>query len=256
MKSKGSLGALGVIVIVKLILASPLLPRNIYIFEPPLRLLGGWIVHSFIVLPIAAAKWRTMLLPASCLIVATLFGHAVVRSILRKSFTPIQWNFRQTTSVVALLLFTSSAAIAISAVAHQLVWLSTQDKITQRSGNSETTAALSIAKNLSIGIDSFQQETGRPPTTLEEVIEYLQMPDEQFRIRFDSGPKEGFLILPPASTTALTTEATPVVISPVLPESGKFIVGYSDGSANSWPARRFVKFLQSRKAAAAPPAND
>ena len=197
--------------------------------EAGIHLLLGPFIHAKENLPPFLAKWQDALLPLLCLAVALWLGHRLTIWGLKASESKLQWRAGYTLAVAALVLLGSAAAISLSGVTHQAVWLGSSPLL-ERSRAGLLTVAASNAKLLILGLDQYRDEHGHYPDTLEEAMQPSQK--ETIWIQPHHGaPPEPFVFLAPR---AMKDQGKfPVIISPVLHSDKVVLVGYSDGGVKS-----------------------
>ena len=224
------------------------------LIEAPVHFLIGWFLHACEALPSLAGKWRAVILPLGCMIVATYLTHRLIRWWLREKDSRLSWKPVHTLSATALILLGAGAAITISGVAHQLAWLSSEPLTENRGKRALLTKAVSNARQIMLALETFHEEHGRYPSSFEEVQKEYDLPPEMFRVETrPRGLSEPFIFLRPGPTRPLSLH-DPVIISPVFPTDSKIVVGRADCSVTSMPIRQFDRLF--RTAAPAPPASD
>ncbi|WP_226895197.1 hypothetical protein [Luteolibacter marinus] len=201
----------------------------------PLHLLFGWMLHASRMLPGFFGQWQQSLIPAACLALALWLVHRFIRWWLAARGSSLEWKPGHSMVVTALLLSGSAAAIAMSGVVHQAVWLADGSWFQQGPSGYRRTVALSNAKQILLGLHDFQEKHGRYPDSLGQ-LEWDPVAKEQL-IRLDAGGhglKEEFLLLRPGALADQVGDG-PVILSPFIADAGKFAVGYGDGSAKLLP---------------------
>lgn len=208
--------------------------------ETPVHFVLGWFFHAAKVLPQSLGNWRPLAAPLGCLILATWLVHRFVRWWqMAKGKTP-SWRPRHTFSAVALLLLGSGAAIALSGVVHQAVWLLSDPWIEDRGKRAELTMAVNNGRQLMLALLEFHQTKGCYPHGFHE----LELPQDLMWVQSSNRTvREPFILLHPGGKRPVNADE-PLIVSPVIQKEGKFAVGYGDGSVRSLPADQLGKILR------------
>lgn len=220
--------------------------RTIVLLELPIHFLLGWLFHAKQALPPLLDKWQALLLPVGCLILAGTLAHRFIRRSLEEKGSSRIWRPADTASCIALILLGCGAAIALSGVAHQAVWLM-GDRWIRSNHRSEQTMAINNARQLMIALAESHIEHDRYPNSLQELESTVDIPEHLIWVQVDdSGLKEPFILLVPGQER-IANPHEPVIISPIIRSTGKFVVGYGDFSVTSRPAIQFDQILQQRE---------
>jgi hypothetical protein len=208
--------------------------------ETPVHFVLGWIFHAAKALPPLLGNWRPLVAPLGCLVLATWLVHRFVRWWqVAKGKTP-SWRLRHTFSAVALLLLGSGAAIALSGVVHQAVWLLSDPWMEDRGKRAELTMAVNNGRRLMMALFEFHETKGRYPHGFHE----LELPQELMWVQNSNrSVREPFILLHPGGKRFVNADE-PLIVSPVIQREGKFVVGYGDGSVRSLPAVQLGKILR------------
>ncbi|GAA5129895.1 hypothetical protein JIN84_03945 [Luteolibacter yonseiensis] len=221
--------------------------RNRFIIEIPFHITLGWLSHAHEVSPALSTGARSILLPACCLCLAGILLHRFVRNTLVAKETSIIWRAKDTIASLLLLLSGCAAAIALSGVAHQIAWLAGSPVIEDRSRKTNIVVAMNNARQLAYSIDEFGETKGRLPNSLRELENESEAefrgtsPIAWFRNRWDSVP-EPFVLLHPGG--AIPKKIEPLIVSPVIPNDGRIVVGYSDGNVTIVPQEQLGAILR------------
>jgi hypothetical protein len=214
--------------------------------ELPVRLLLGWIVHLGNAVPSLLPQWQKLLLPLGCLALAMWLVHRFIRWWISAKGSAIAWRTRHTISATLLVLLGSAAAIALSGVVHQAVWL--LDAPWWRNGRStERREATNKIQQLHLAILDFENEHDRYPDSLAEVKAnpklLYQSPDR-------GEPPEPILYLKPreAPVHSDTDEGVAILVSPLLGSDREWIVvGFTSGAARSMLREQLPEILETRR---------
>ncbi len=235
--------------------------RFVVIIETPVHFVLGWIFHALRTLPQELVNWRPVVIPVGCLVLATWLIHRFVCWWFDAKEKPRSWCFRHTLSAVTLFLLGCAAAIAFSGVIHQSVWLM-GTRLTERRGmNINLTVAVNNARQLMLALLEFQDKKGRFPESFQEfeMEPDIVVPGMMRRLVWvetdDSGVREPFLLLHPGGDRPLEA-GEPVIVSPVIEQGMKIVVGYGDGSAKSFPAGQLEQVLRNRGRTSSQPSHD
>lgn len=213
------------------------------LLEPPFLFLFGWVFHGMQTLPALLGNWRMALLPAGCLVLAGVLLHRFVRRCLAEKEVPVSWRPVHTMASLALLLLGCGAAIALSGVVHQTVWLMGDRWIETRGRRAEQTQAVSNARQVMLALYEFHDAEGRYPKSLQELETKFSLPTKLVWVATENGKlPEPFIFLKPGGTMSLT-EIEPLIVSPVFESQQKIVVGYSDNSVSSLPASKLDSIL-------------
>ncbi len=210
--------------------------------ELPLRLALGWIWHLVQAAPVLLPRWREALLPLACLVTATWFIHRFIRWWLAAKGTAIEWRARHTVVASALVLSGAAAAIAMSGVVHQAVWMLEAPWWVNRNKATERTEATNKIKQLLFALAEFEADHGHYPESLAE----LEVP----RKFLEQSPAPGLLpepmlYLKPDPVMA-DDEETIVLVSPVL-GSDRVVVGFRSLAAQSVDSSLLPQILETRR---------
>lgn len=213
--------------------------------EFPLRLAFGWIWHLVQGVPVLLPQWPELLLPLACLAVATWLAHRFIRWWLAAKGSALDWRGRHTVSAAAIILLGSAAAIALSGVAHQAVWLADAPWWTNGGRAYERTEAMNKIRQLHRALVDFESEHGRPPDSLEELDPAINR--RLFHQSPSAGePPEPIVYLKPGDSDP----ATVVLVSPLLESlRERVVVGFRSGEAKSLPVRpgQLEEILETRR---------
>jgi hypothetical protein len=241
-------GALWVIVI----LAFSILSGCTLLFETPVHFVLGWYFHATKTLPPLLENWHLLLGPLGCLVLGTWLVHRfVLWWQLAKGKNP-SWQFVHTLSGVALLLLGSGAAIALSGVVHQSIWLMSDPWTENRGRRHELVMAMGKARQLMMALNDFHLMKNRYPNNFEELESEMQVPREIIWVPANNGVSEPFILLHPGGDRFLSSDE-PVIVSPVIQRSGKIVVGNGDGSVKMLPTEQLGKVFKSSRLASPQP---
>lgn len=215
------------------------------LIETPIHFLLGWLFHAGRVLPPQLADWRALLLPLGCLILAGWLLHRFVRWSIATKGGLRSWSPGQTISALALLLLGCAAAIAMSGIVHQAVWLFGAPQVVNRGRNIELTLAVNNARNLLFMLQDHHDTNGRYPDSLADLKFDNDIADRILRVAPGSGGlREPFILLHPGRSRIASADE-PLIMSPVITSHGdKVAVGYGDGSVRATHVRQIVEILR------------
>lgn len=220
--------------------------RTIVLVEFPIHFLLGWMFHSWEVLPPLLAKSHALALPLGCLVLAGVLAHRFIRSALAKNGSSRNWRPTDTFSSIVLVLLGCGAAIALSGVAHQVVWLM-GDRWVRSNHRTEQTVAVNNARQLMFALMEFHDLHHRYPNSLHEldILSDLQSDilDRLIWVDVNDNRLEEPFILLHSGQERLSNPDEPVIVSPIIGSTGKFVVGYGDFSVRSLPASQFNKIV-------------
>lgn len=208
--------------------------------ETPVHFVLGWFFHAAKALPPLLANWRPLVAPLGCLVLATWLVHRFVRWWQMAKGEAPSWRLWHTFSAVALLLLGSGAAIALSGVVHQAVWLLSDPWIEDRGKRAELTMAVKNGRQLMLALLEFHETNGCYPHGFHE----LELPQDLMWVQSSNrSVREPFILLHPGGKQ-LANGDEPMIVSPVIQSMGKIVVGYGDGSVRSLPAVQLGKILR------------
>jgi hypothetical protein len=211
--------------------------------EIPIRFLAGWAFHARKYLPPFFEQWPSLILPLVCLAIAAFLAHRFIRWWLREKGKSFAWKPFQTISLISLILLGAGAAIAMSGIAHQSAWLSSEKWFEDRSKKGTVINATIAAKQVCLGLFSYQSNHGHFPDTFKELQNEYDLPSRMFWV--ESGPgelPEPFLLLKPGAKLSLEDNEA-LIVSPVLSKKGLIVVGFEDGSVQRFDASELGRFL-------------
>lgn len=216
-----------------------------HVLEIPLRLLFGWALHLFSAVPPLLPRLPATLLPLGCLILSLLLIHRFIVRLPGSGDRRVKWRPTHSVAALSLPLLASAAAIALSGVAHQSVWLS-QTRILERRGmNAERTMAVGSAKQILFAMKEFAEEHGRYPDSIGE-LESTLPPESRKLTRMapvGGGATEPFVLLRPGEAPP-DHPHTPVLASPMLPGARPHVVGFADGSVIAMPTKQWLELQE------------
>lgn len=196
------------------------------LFEVPFRLLCGWAVHAWVTLPPLLPRWNELPIPMAALGLALWLTDRFIRWALAAKGSKLPWQGRHTVSATFLLLLGAAAAVAMSGIVHQMVWLGAEPWWGNGRGMQQT-IALSKARQIAVAIQKFEQRNDRYPESLAE----LDLPRDLLLVPSrERGLVEPFVYLKPLDSVTAEGEVA-AVVSPVLPDRGRVAVGYISGDA-------------------------
>jgi hypothetical protein len=221
----------------------------ITVFELPLHLAFGWIWHLVKAIPALLPQWQKLLLPLGCLALATCLVHRFIRWWISAKGNAIDWRARHTIPATVLILLGSAAAIALSGVVHQAVWLLDAPWWTNRGRAMERTEAMSKIRQLHLAIIDFESEHGRYPDSLAE----LDLKNGLSLLSQSPAPGE-----PPEPIIYLTPREAPdhsdtdygiaILVSPLLGSDREgIVVGFTSGAARSMFRKQLPEILETRR---------
>lgn len=217
------------------------------VIELPLRLLLGWTWHLGQAVPELLPQWPKLLLPLACLALATWLVHRFIRWWLAAKGSAADWRARHTLSATTLVLLGVAAAIALSGVVHQAVWLADAPWWTNRGKFTIRTDATNKIRQLHLAIIDFENEHGRYPDSLAELKTnptlLSQSPDL-------GEPPEPILYLKPREIPehSDTDDGIAIFVSPFLgSERSQFVVGFSSGTTRILYRHQWAELLETRR---------
>jgi hypothetical protein len=215
----------------------------ILLFEVPFRLLCGWAVHAWVTLPPLLPRWNELLFPLAALGLALFLTDRFIRWALAAKGTELRWQGRHTVSAGFLVLLGAAAAIAMSGIVHQMVWLGAEPWWGRGRGY-QLTEAVSNARQIAVAIQEFERKNSRYP----ESLSVLGLPPNLLTVESrERGLVEPFVYLKPAKQLP-AGEVVPVIVSPVLPDREKVCVAFlPSGDANLMQADLLPKLLDDWK---------
>ncbi|MES2921716.1 MAG: hypothetical protein V4819_09220 [Verrucomicrobiota bacterium] len=220
-----------------------LMIQSVVIIEVPIHFLFGWVFHGMTTLPPLLGNWRMLLLPAGCLVLAGVLIHRFVCRSLKAKEVYLVWRPTHTLAFLALLLLGCGAAIALSGVVHQSVWLMGDRWIENRGRRAELTEAVNNARQLMMALMEFHDEKGHYPNSLQELESELNIPHQLVWLKTGNGKvPEPFILLHPGGTRPMNADE-PLIVSPVIQRDGKVAVGYGDCSVRSLPVSKLASVL-------------
>ena len=223
--------------------------------ETPVRFVLGWLFHAVKALPPLLGNWRPFVAPLGCLVLASWLIHRFVRwAQVAKGKTP-SWRAGQTVSAVSLLMLGCGAAIALSGVVHQTVWLMSDPWTENRGRRSDQTEAVNNARQLLMALWEFHDSKGHYPNSLRELETELDLPSQLAWVQNGLGKvREPFILLHPGGKRRVNADE-PLIVSPVIQRVGKIAVGYGNGSVKSVYADQLGQILKNNRLAPPQPSS-
>jgi hypothetical protein len=157
------------------------------------------------------------------------------------------WHFKHTALAGSLILLGSAAAIALSGIVHEAVWLP-QGKIIQSNGRGNLTAAINNARQLGLALIEHENEHDAYPASLLDFDKLVIDPASLRRMMFvyldSQGPPEPFVLLNPGGKMS-SDPSEILMIGPQMPERGDFVILRADNSVTRLPASKFIEVVKS-----------
>lgn len=215
----------------------------VLLFEVPSRLILGWAVHAWVTVPPLLPRWSELLPPLAALGLGLWLADRFIRWVLAAKGSELSWQGRHTVSAIFLLLLGAAAAIAMSGIVHQAVWLGAEPWWGNGRGY-RLAEVVGNARQIAVAIQEFERKNGRYPDSLPE----LGLPPNLLTVESrERGLVEPFVYLKPAKQLP-AGEAVPVIVSPVLPDRKKVCVAFlPSGDANLMQADVLPKLLDDWK---------
>jgi len=221
----------------------------ITVVELPLRLLLGWIWHLVQAVPALLPLWPKLLLPLACLTVSTWLIHRFIRWLITTQGHTLDWRARHTVSATALALLGSAAAIALSGVVHQAVWLADAPWFTNHGRLIERTEAANNIRQLHLAILDFQDQHKRYPDSLAE-LDLKRAPQLLHQSPVRGEPPEPILYLKPREAPASSNpdDDIAILVSPIV-GSGRdwIVVGFTSGATRFLLSDQLPEVLETRR---------
>ncbi len=199
----------------------------ITVLEAPFRLVFGWVLHAWVTLPPLLPRWKELLFPLAALGLALWLTDRFIRWALAAKGAPPSWQGWHTVSATFLVLLGAAAAIAMSGIVHQAVWLGAEPW--WGNGRSQVTVTMSHTRQIIMWIHDFEEQNGRYPESLAD----LDLPAGLRAVPSrEQGLQEPFVYLKPTESPS-AGEELPVLVSPLLPDSDRVVVGYLSGTTTA-----------------------
>ena len=212
--------------------------------ETPIHFVLGWLFHAVKALPPLLGNWRPLVAPLGCLVLATWLIHRFVRWSQVAKGKPLSWRVGHTISATSLLMLGCGAAIALSGVLHQTVWLMSDPWTEDRGKKSDQVEAVNNTRQLMMALMEFHDSKGHYPNSLQELETEFDLPSQLAWVQNGLGKvREPFILLHPGSTRLVNADE-PLIVSPVIQRVGKIAVGYGDGSVTSLLAKDLDRVIK------------
>jgi hypothetical protein len=222
----------------------------VFVFELPFRFFFGWILHLIAVVPGLSPPWGQLVGISACLAVVVILTHRFIGWWLAANERETAWRLPQTLAVISLLLLGSVAAIAISGIVHQLVWLADDEFIVNSGKDVKRTVIMNHTRMLMLAMEEFREAEGRPPDSLRELEEKLGPRCPETSISPGAGrAKEPFLLVRPGAPPI--REDVPVLISPPIRNQLRMIIGFESGFCRIIYEREFQEWFEKYRAMSA-----
>lgn len=217
-------------------------------FELPLRLLLGWAWHLVQAGPVLLPQWHKLLLPLGCLALATWLVHRFIRWWIAAKGSKADWRTGHTLAATFLLLLGSAAAIALSGVVHQAVWLAEAPWWTN-GRSTERIEAMNKIRSLHAAIMEFDGEHGHYPDSLAE-LDLKKAPDLLYQSPTRGEPMEPILYLKPREVPPPSDkdDGIAILISPLLgSDRNRVVIGFTSGAARIMYREQLPEILETRR---------
>lgn len=225
--------------------------REQWVLQLPYHLLIGWALHGAKALSHFLSNVDRLAsaaaLPCAAALVALFGFHRLVLWWRQATGRSGEWRIKHTALAGVLALLGSSAAIALSGVLHEAVWLP-QGKVIQSNHSSTRMLALNDARNLGFHLFDYQDEHGVFPDSMRDLEKFVTEQESGFRFasfaRLDHpSPAEPFVFVNPGAPSDGLREF--ILIGPQLPGRGEFVVVRSDLSTATMPRSKFIEVVTS-----------
>ncbi|MCW1885067.1 hypothetical protein OKA04_10040 [Luteolibacter flavescens] len=211
-----------------------------------LHLAIGWFWHLEKTAPALLPQWQGILLPLGCLVLGTWLVHRFTRWWISAKGSRLEWKAAHTLSATALLLLGAAAAIALSGVVHQAVWLSDTTWWTKNRMYARTSATMNI-RQLQIAITDFKSSHGRYPDSLAEIESSRQF---QYVSPGANKPPEPVLYLKPDEAYSHDADSDGngqvILVSPLL-EYERYVVGFTSGATHTVHGSGLAKVIEASR---------
>ena len=215
---------------------------NLVILELAIALATGWVRHGLRVLPDFFAQWPPAIVPLAALALTWWTGHRLLRWWLaaRGSAMTQAWGIGRSAAVLGLVLLCGAAAIAISGVAHQMMWLG-QTQWTQDNRRSDFTVTLNQTRMMAMVLTEFDVMHGRLPHSWDELIDADIHDSFLLRemIRHGNFP---LLVQPGASLSEINPWSIVTISERV---NDRHVLGLANGSVTSVPPKQLEAIVAS-----------
>jgi hypothetical protein len=218
--------------------------------ELPLRLLLGWAWHLVQAAPALLLQWHKLLMPLGCLALAMWLVHRFIRWWISAKGSKVDWRTGNTLAAIFLLLLGSAAAIALSGVVHQAVWLA--DVPWWSNGRrSERRESMGKIQQLHLAIFNFHDRHGRFPDSLAE-LDLKQSANLLYQSPAHGEPPEPIIYLKPLEMPTILDRGDKddiiILVSPLLEEDrDRIAVGFISGATRSMYRHQLPETLETRR---------
>ena len=212
---------------------------------------AGWIYFLIRVIP--ELEWNLSMIASSLIVltIAVIGFHAIARR-LRDG-----WQFRWTAACTGLGGALFAAAIAVTGIFHQGVWLAKGDIFSYRGGISSVVSNMSNARQLVLALNTFETESDHYPESIYELYpDYIDIDpgeDEYFWSFVDDQKKPHEWLYFPEVQNLLTGQSTAVesarrvILASPVDINGRYVVAFFDGHVAAVKREQYLKLLATRQ---------
>jgi hypothetical protein len=244
-----ALWSIAVFIVAFLVLAFA--SRYSWLIEMPFHLIAGCLLHAIRALDHFARNLPGLMKAAIFPFLATaiaLWGvHRLILWWRLANGNDKGWYFKHTALAGSLVLLGSAAAIALSGIVHEAVWLP-QGKIIQSNHKSTLTMAINNARQLGMALIEHEDEHDANPASLLDLDKLVMHPVSLRRMMFvdldNPGPPEPFVLLKPGEKMSGNPSEI-LMIGPQMPERGDFVILRADNSVARLDAAKFIEVVKS-----------
>ena len=227
------------------------LARDQWILELPFHLIAGCLLHAIRALDHFARNlpglMKVAVFPCLATAIALWGAHRLILWWRLAIGKDKGWHFKHTALAGSLVLLGSAAAIALSGIVHEAVWLP-QGKIIQSNHRTPVIKAMSHARELGFALSEHENEHDANPASLLDLDKLVMDPISLRRMMFvdldTQGPPEPFVLLNPG-VKMVGNPSEIVMIGPQMPERGDFVILRADKSVTRLPASKFIEVVKS-----------
>lgn len=223
--------------------------RNSWILELPFRLFAGWFFHASRAFSHFSTDFfsfaRAAAFPCAAAAIALWGTHRLVLWWRASNGISNDWRFKHTALAGTLIFLGSAAAIALSGVLHEAVWLP-QGKIIKSNRRMPLTMAINNARQLGMLLFEHESDHESLPKSL---LDLEELAGDSFRLQRllfvdlgTQGPPEPFIFL--KSGTSSNNPHEILMISPQMTEDGSFAVLKADLSVTRQKPEKFVEVIK------------
>lgn len=208
-----------------------------YLVETPFRIIVGWALHVKHMASRVGFEWTTLAIAIASFALAWFGAHRFLLWYVGERKPGTHWRTKHTLCAMLLLLLGAGAAISLSGIVHQSVWLGSERMVMVKATSKDRDQVLGRGEQIGMALRAYAEKEGKYPLSLDSLVDGKTIYPESLIYGTRGQPGEGFALLV-AGRPRGTEERRAVAVSSEVPGvPHKIVVIRADGIAvlmDSW----------------------